>query len=79
MSFVPQRFLPAAAFVTLAFVGGASAQSGKIGGIIHNRVEYVYHDGVGGVIGTKIYECSGWVLQWGDTSDFVSVEVVPCK
>ena len=78
MPIARSRLLPIAVSAALAFVGGASAQAGKIGGIIHNRVEYVYIDKTGWVVGSKIYECNGWVLQWGDTSDFVSVKATPC-
>lgn len=66
------------AFAALAFAGGASGRAGKIGGIIHNRVEYTYIDKTGWVVGAKIYECSGWVLKWGDTSEFVDVKITPC-
>jgi len=73
-----RRFSLSAAAVALALVCGVGAGR-PIAGIIHNRVEYTYIDATGWVVGTTIYECSGWVLHWGENSgDGVLVDVEPC-
>ncbi|HJR72051.1 MAG TPA: hypothetical protein VJ806_00225 [Luteimonas sp.] len=73
-----RRFSLSAAAVALALVCGVCAGR-PIAGVIHNRVEYTYIDGVGGVIGTTIYQCNGWVLHWGANSGAgVLVDIEPC-
>lgn len=67
----------------LFLVDGAAAAPSppdKIGnGKPVNRVEYVYYDEVGHIVGIKIYDCNGWVVGWGAPGAMQEIKMTPCK
>jgi len=79
------RFLQfSTAVASLALVSAATgAQLGTIDTFTNpkpaNRVEYVYMNGVGLVVGGRIYHCNGQKTEWGSTGVFNDVYLTPCE
>ncbi len=75
-------FYVVAIIIVVFGLDGAAAASPPVkisNGPIINRVEYIYYDAVGNVVGNKIYDCSGWVVGWGEKGKFEEIKITPCK
>lgn len=75
-------YVTAIAAIVFGFDGAAAvaAPPRQIdNGPVLNRVEYIYYNAVGTITGSKIYDCTGWVVSWGEKDKYTEIKITPCN